>query len=395
MVARKRSHHRRKLESLLMASKTTASKSEASYTDSLSETLKLIADGVYGGDLIDLRAQADRLQTRPAIAKKAAEVAAPMEAQRLEARKAAADKGEEPALKGLTIPFLPLAAKALVNDPEHGTAYTALAGVMGDAPLYWFRKDETGPIVRGYSYRVMAGEIDGEPAAVVVGADNAVLEDVEFIGTKLGNGGYALVKVGPVILKVGLAQSDAYRRERTDKKVDPASFDFDLKPGAPALTMPSAQLPGVMIDSLATAPMAFIHPREQDRIPWNVPLKIERILGARTRYEGVRLVVTDPDGSAFFGLLAVDPIRKLCGEQQKSEAGGRINVLTEASIGRRFQIDGAALRVNKKGLPINVEGETESEFRARARKDRDIDARFIEVWDVVVSDPDDDFELAL
>lgn len=234
----------------------------------------------------------------------------------------------------------------------------------------------------------MAGEVNGEAVPVVVTPTDQILEGGEFIAYQMGNGGHAYVRFGPTIVKVPFAPSDAFLKERRDRNVDLKAFDYGVVAGVPPLMMKSGVMPGLEIESMKSAPMAFIHPRFEDKVPWSKPLTILSILGMKTRFDGVRVVAQDEDGNVFPGVLAVDGIRRVCGERQETAKGGTMNVLTEASIGRRFQIEGATLRTNKKGKPINVEGQTETEFL----KDNPGEA-FIECWDVAISDPDDQFEI--
>jgi len=363
----------------------------SAYNTATEETLKLIANASYGGAYIDLREQAERLQTRPDLTAKAIALAEPVEEKRNQRRSEGELKKEPPNFEGLAIPALPIPVKALLRDPECGVNYLAMKDAAGeDSVIYSIKKREGVPTVQAFTWRVMAGEINGEAAPVVVTPDDKVLEDGEFIGHQIGNGGHCYVKFGPVVVKVPIAAGEDFIDERRDRSIDPAEFDYPVGVGVPPMVMKSARTPGLSIPTMKSAPMEFIHPRFEDKVPWKKPLKIEKILGLRTRYDGVRVVVTDEAGNVYAGVLAVDGIRQICGERQKSERGGMVNVLTDKSIGRRFQIDGAACRKNKAGHPINVEGQTEGEFR-RANPGEN----FVECWDVFVSNPDDQFEIDL
>jgi hypothetical protein len=356
-----------------------------------SEVLKLIQNSTYGGDLIDVREQVERLQTNPQIIEKVIEASREIEEKRAQRRSEAAINKTEVDLSGLAMPYFPLSLKSLFKDPKHGTAYVALASVLGeDAPIYHFLKKEGSETVIGLPWRVMAGEVDGSAAPIVVDQARSEINGVEFIGHQIGNGAHAYARIGPVVLNLPISVSEDFRRERVDRNFDRSKFDFDLAVGAPPLKMPSSILPGIEIDSMDTAPMSFIHPRDGEKVPHKTPLKIEAILGIKTRYDGVRVVVSDSDGNAYFGVLAVEGIRRACGEKVKTEKGGTVYALTDASIGKRFQIESASLRRNKKGLLINIENQTEPEF-LKANPG----SEFVECWDVVVSNPDDAFDLDL
>ena len=362
-----------------MATKKTA--------DAATEILGLIASGTYEGALIDVRQQAERLASMPKIRERVIADSAEIEGKRQEIREKAHADCKDPNFAGLAMPRVPLAVGKLANDPQHGPAYIALASAVGDeTPFIHFLKREKSDVVIGVGWRVMAGEVDGVASPVVVAYDNSVIEGGEFIGSKVGNGAMAYVKFGPVVLQLPIAQSDKMKEEREQKGFDKTKWDFDLTVGSPTLSIQSAHLPDTTIPSMAPAPMAYIHPKDGALIPWGVPLKIEKILTTTTRYEGQRIVVTDPGGTPYIGLLAVDGIRRVCGERQKTEAGGTANTLTEASIGKRFQIDGAMPRVNKDGEPLNVLGETAK----KAKK-----GEFVQCYDVFISDPDDTFEIDL
>ena len=359
-----------------MATKKTA--------DAATEILGLIASGTYEGALIDVRQQAERLASMPKIRERVIAESSEIEGKRQVIREAAHADCAKPNFAGLAMPRVPLAVGKLANDPQHGPAYIALASAVGEeTPFIHFLKREKSDVVIGVGWRVMAGEIDGVESPVVVAYDNSVIEGAEFIGSKVGNGAMAYVKFGPVVLQLPIVQSKEMLDEREAKGFDKSKWENDLEVGAPALTIVSSFMPDKTIPSMAPAPMAFIHPKDEGQIPWGVPLKIEKILTTTTRYEGQRIVVTDPDGTPYIGLLAVDGIRRVCGERQKTEAGGTANFLTDASIGKRFQIDGAKGRVNGDGEPLNIANETEK----KAKGD------FIQCFDVLVSNPDDSFDI--
>jgi len=361
-------------------------------TATLSDVLTIIANASVdgsNGSYIDLRDQCERFQARPDIVKKAIDKAFDIEAQRQQ-RRAETPAGEKANLAGLGIPALAIPLKALLNDPVAGLAYQAMTtAIPAETPLYEIKKLEGKDSVQGFTLRVMAGEADGVATPVLVAPDDSVIDDVEFLAHQIGNGGHCYVRVGPTIIKVPIAPSDAYLRERRDKGVAATVFDYPVALGLPPLNMVSGLFPDQQIPSLKSAPMEFIHPRDAELVPWKTPLKIEKILGIRTRYDGVRLVVTDPAGNVFTGVLAVEGIRKVCGQKQKTERGGTVNVLTEASIGKRFQIEGASLRTNKDGEVLNGEGDTEAQFKKTCAAGE----TFTESWDVFISNPDDDFEI--
>lgn len=348
------------------------------------ETLGLIQSETYEGALIDVREQGERLATMNNIRERVISESADVEAKRKAVREQAHKDCVQPNFIGLAMPRVGLPVGKLVNDPQHGTAYMALASAVGaDTPIYHFLKRENSDVVIGVGWRVMAGEVDGVEAAVVVAYDGSVIPNPEFIGSKIGNGAFAFVRFGPVILRLPIVQSKEMLDEREAKNFDKECWELDLEVGEPSLTIGSMLFPDQLIPSMAPAPMAFIHPKDEGAIPWGVPLKIEKILSTTTRYEGQRIVVTDPDGTPYIGLLAVDGIRRVCGERQKTAAGGYANVLTEDSIGKRFQIDGAKGRVNGDGEPLNIENETEKKCKGE----------FVQCWDVLISNPDDSFEI--
>lgn len=348
------------------------------------EILGLITSGTFEGALIDTRQQAERLASMSKIRERVISESTEVEAKRQAIREQAHKDCSKPNFAGLAMPRVPMPVGKLSNDPQHGTAYIALASAVGaETPIFHFLKRENSDVVIGVGWRVMAGEVDGVESPVVVAYDNSVIENAEFIGYKIGNGAFAYVKFGPVVLQLPIVQSKEMLDERETKGFEKSGWDFDVEVGVPTMTIGSTVLPDQLIPSMAPAPMAFIHPKDEGQIPWNTPLKIEKILTTTTRYEGQRIVVTDPEGTPYIGLLAVDGIRRVCGERQKTANGGTANFLTDASIGKRFQIDGAKGRVNGDGEPLNIENETEKKCRGE----------FVQCWDVLISNPDDTFEI--
>ena len=353
---------------------------------SLNDTLDLIAAGTYEGGLIKVREQAERLASMPNVRNAVISKSTEVETARQKIREEASKNKTEPNFKGLAMPRVALSVGKLSGDPAHGVSYVALASVIGnDTPIYHFLKRENSDVILGIGWRVMAGEADGKESPVVVAYDNTIIEGGEFIGFQLGNGSHAYVRFGPIVLDLPIAQSKEMQDERKNKSFNKEAWDLELEVGEPGLTIGSGVLEGVLLPSMAPAPMEFIHPREEGSIPWGVPLKIEKILSTQTRFDGVRIVVSTPDNVPFVGLLAVDGIRRVCGERVKTASGGFANMLTETSIGKSFQIDGAKPRVNSAGLALNIENQTAEKCSGE----------FIQCWDVLISDPNDSFEIDL
>ena len=363
--------------------------SEPSIIDSDASSIYIlgtIKSGEYQGGLINVREQGERLASMPNVRNAVISKSQEIEEKRKAVREKAHKDCVEPNFQGLAMPRVPMPVGKLANDPVHGVSYVALASAVGaDTPIYHFLKRENSDVILGIGWRVMAGEVDGKESPVVVTFDDKIIPGGEFIGSQLGNGSHCYVRFGPIVLDLPIAQSKEMDDERKNKAFNKSVWDLDLEIGEPSLTIGSAVLDGELIPSMKAAPMEFIHPRKEELIPWHVPLKIEKVLTTTTRYEGVRIVVTDPEGTPFIGLLAVDGIRRICGQRKKTAAGGFANVLTENSIGKTFQIDGAKARVNSAGQPLNVANETEKQCSGE----------FVQCWDVLISDPSDSFEIDL
>jgi hypothetical protein len=228
-----------------------------------------------------------------------------------------------------------------------------LVKAMGaDTELFRFRARREGsslPIAIGPG--VFATTDDDSAVAAVFAADLTPVE-ATFVESRIGPGGYSVVKIGTVEARVNHNVSteirDALQACREEEITAP---QYEPTPGAPAAVIASPY-DKAQILTLRPVPQRDLPPWAEI-VPMNVDLTVTEILASSRQYGSQRITVTTPDGEVINGLIATAPIVKALTGSDKGDAP-----LTEAVLGQKFQILGVEERRRRDGEPVRSDNGT-------------------------------------
>lgn len=235
-------------------------------------------------------------------------------------------------------------AKQPIPDQE---VYQAIAAALGDeTPIFrFFPRTDGSSIPLSRSLAVFASGVEDDAVPMVYGLDYTPIGST-FIRSKVGPGGYAVVRIGgrsgpEVEVEIPMAKDLVDGIRALDEGV---MAEFEEVKGAPPTT---ATLPtGEILPTLRPVPQRDIPPHSED-VPQGVDLKVTAILPNTRGYDEPRIAVELPDGSSIVGLIATSPIRQAIGVRN-----GKGFVLTEASVGETFQILEVVEMRNRQGEPV-------------------------------------------
>lgn len=271
----------------------------------------------------------------------------------LNLREAAQDFAKDPAVIDavksngeLTITAGKMAEQSLPEQAQYKKLATAIGA---ETPLFRFvesKKDSEIPLAQGPS---VFADLDGNPIILTPGLNEV---EAEFQSYKLGVGGYALAKVGSIVVEVEIRVADEMIKEirlqkaSADEGEEP-TFKFEMQKGIPtAKTM----IGDVETQAIRMVPQREIPPHSDD-IPLKTEFKVTELLKEPTRQYGEpRLAVVNVStGEVINGLIATAPIREIIGVKD-----GESYKLTPDSVGACFEVIEHRVINDKEGNPVPV-----------------------------------------
>ena len=221
--------------------------------------------------------------------------------------------------------------------------YAALATALGtDTPIFRFRPRTDGSSFPISTSLTVFAQTDSSGVITPKVFDlNLSPIETTFLRSKVGPGGYAIVKIGKAEVEVEIPVSSDLMGEvrAADEGAEPV---FEEAKGEPALE-------ALGVHTLRAVPQREIPPHSND-VPVGVDLEVVELLAPTRDYGEPRLKVARRDtGEMIVGLIATSPIRAAIGVRN-----GQGFKLDNTALGQTFQVLEVATKKDRQGEPIPV-----------------------------------------